>query len=116
MYCTKCGIALDEKANFCAECGNPTGRSVFAGRTDSPRYPKLSRPREDRKIAGVCAGLARYLGMDVTLVRVLAIILIFWPIGVGVIAYIGAWIIMPGDPLRLPAPAQSAPANGHAQA
>src|ERR1043166_45762 len=55
MYCTKCGIAVDEKANFCPDCGNPTGRNAFSTRA----YPKLSRPREDRKIAGVCAGAGR---------------------------------------------------------
>lgn len=111
MYCTKCGIALDETANFCSACGTPTRRPTFA----APAYPKLSRPREDRKIAGVCAGFARYLGADVTLVRLVTVILVFCPIGVGVIGYIVAWAIMPNDPLYLPAaPPRTEPANGHA--
>src|SRR5262245_39615362 len=115
MYCTNCGVALDEKARFCAECGHPAARNAFAGRSDSARsYPKLSRPREDRKIAGVCAGFARYLGIDVTLVRLIVVILAFCPVGLGLIAYIVSWIIMPNDPLRLPAPAHPAPAEGSA--
>jgi phage shock protein C len=115
MYCTKCGVALDEKAKFCAECGYPTTRNAFAGRSDSAQgYPKLSRPREDRKIAGVCSGFARYLGIDVTLVRLIVVILLFCPIGFGLIAYVVSWIIMPNDSLRLPAPARPEPAESSA--
>jgi phage shock protein C len=112
MYCTSCGIALEEKAKFCSECGHPTARNAFTGRERG--YPKLSRPREDRKIAGVCAGFARYMGIDVTLMRLIAVILVFCPIGFGLIAYIVSWIIMPNDPLRLPAPAHPEPAEGRA--
>ena len=115
MYCTRCGVALDEKARFCAECGCPTARNAFAERRYYTQgYPKLSRPREDRKIAGVCAGCARYLGIDVTLVRLIAVILTFCPIGLGLIAYLVSWIIMPNDPLRLPAPAHPETANSNA--
>jgi phage shock protein PspC (stress-responsive transcriptional regulator) len=51
----------------------------------------------NKKIAGVCAGFARYFEVDVTLVRVfwLAIAL---TTGVGFLAYLAAWIIMPSDP------------------
>ena len=51
-----------------------------------------------------------------TLVRLITVVLAIWPIGIGVIAYIVAWIVMPNDPLRLPEPApmQSQPAGGHA--
>ena len=99
MFCTKCGTKLDDTAKFCAECGSPTRNNAYA---PQPPYPKLSRPREDRKIAGVCAGFARYLGADVTLIRLIAVILLFCPPISGLIAYIVAWIIMPNDPLRLP--------------
>ena len=61
----------------------------------------------DKKIAGVCAGFARYFGMDVTLVRIIAIVLIFWPVPIGLVGYIVAWIVMPRDPLPLPAASQS---------
>ncbi|HML16230.1 MAG TPA: PspC domain-containing protein [Bryobacteraceae bacterium] len=112
MYCTKCGVQLKDGANFCSDCGSPTASNAYSVRP----YPKLSRPREDRKIAGVCAGFARYLGVDVTLVRVVTLILAIWPVGLGLIGYVVAWIVMPNDPLRLPAaqPASPEPANGHA--
>ena len=102
MYCTKCGVQLNETSNFCSSCGNPTARNAYAS---PPAYPRLSRPRDERKVAGVCAGFARYLGVDVTIIRLIAVVLIFCPVGVGLIAYLVAWIIMPNDPLRLPAAA-----------
>jgi phage shock protein C len=60
--------------------------------------------REGKKIAGVCAGFARYFEVDVTLVRLLWLVVAFCA-GVGFIAYLVAWIVMPKDePLLLPAP------------
>ena len=50
----------------------------------------------DKKIAGVCAGFARYFEVDVTLMRVLWLIVAFFT-GIGFIAYIIAWILMPRD-------------------
>ncbi|HZT38275.1 MAG TPA: PspC domain-containing protein [Bryobacteraceae bacterium] len=102
MYCTQCGLKLDDRARFCSECGTATG----AGMQQAPGtvYNRLSRPREERKLAGVCAGIARYFGVDVTLVRILTVVLAIWPVGVGLIFYIVCWIVMPNDPLMLPAP------------
>lgn len=112
MYCTKCGVELKEQANFCSACGTPTASNAYSVRP----YPKLSRPRDDRKIAGVCAGLARYLGVDVTLVRLIMVVLAIWPVGLGVIGYLVAWIVMPNDPLRLPAPPEANPEPVHGRA
>ena len=52
------------------------------------------RIRQGKKIAGVCTGFARYLGVDVTLVRLVWLVIAFTA-GVGFIAYIVAWIAMP---------------------
>jgi phage shock protein PspC (stress-responsive transcriptional regulator) len=73
----------------------------------TPRYARLSRPNYDKKIAGVCAGFARYFGVDVTLVRVLWLVFVFVPFPGGIVAYIVAWIVMPRDPVALPAAAPS---------
>ena len=55
---------------------------------------------DQAKIAGVCAAFARHLGWDLTLVRVLWVILSFWPMPLfGVIGYIVAWIALPKDPV-----------------
>jgi phage shock protein C len=110
MFCTRCGSELRDQDRFCSDCGAPTGRTGSASR-QAPATP-LSRPMQEAKIAGVCAGFARSFGLDVTLVRVLWVVLAVWPVPLfGIIAYIVAWIVMPKDPLALPAP-QAHPANG----
>jgi phage shock protein C len=55
---------------------------------------RLVRSRENRIVGGVCAGLGNYLGMDVTLVRIVAVVLAF-AAGTAVLAYIVGWIIIP---------------------
>jgi phage shock protein PspC (stress-responsive transcriptional regulator) len=59
-----------------------------------------SRPllldKANKKIAGVCAGFARYFDADVTLVRVLWLAVAITT-GVGFLAYLAAWLIMPSD-------------------
>lgn len=55
---------------------------------------KLYRSRKDSKIAGVCGGIAEYFDVDPTIIRLLAVLTIFFG-GGGIIAYIIAWIIIP---------------------
>ena len=57
--------------------------------------------------AGVCAGFAEYFDVDVTVVR-LVWLFVSLMTGVGLLAYPIAWIVMPDEPLRLPAPAGAA--------
>jgi phage shock protein PspC (stress-responsive transcriptional regulator) len=58
---------------------------------------KLARSRAQRRIAGVCGGIAEYLGVDVTFVRTAWVILSVVPGGIigGIIAYLLAWLVMP---------------------
>jgi phage shock protein C len=68
---------------------------------------KLMRSRSDRKIGGVCAGLAQYLELDTSLVRILwFFITLACGIFPGVVAYVLAWIIIPEEPLLLPVASQ----------
>ena len=55
----------------------------------------LFRSKKNRMIAGVCAGIGEYLGLDPTVIRLLWVLLTFFSGGVGVLAYIIAWIIIP---------------------
>ncbi len=55
---------------------------------------KLYLSDTDKKIGGVCGGIAEYFGIDSTLVR-LALVLLFFMAGVGILAYFVAWIIIP---------------------
>lgn len=109
MFCTRCGVGLEDGTKFCSQCGAGTAQAPSAG-FPPPRTERLSRPADNQKIAGVCAGFARYFGVDVTLVRILWIVLVIWPIPlIGVIGYIVAWIVMP---VSYPPPAaQPAPYN-----
>ena len=56
----------------------------------------LSRPRHNKIIAGVCAGLARRWGMSATLLRVLAVLSCLLP-GPQFIAYLVLWVVMPKE-------------------
>jgi phage shock protein PspC (stress-responsive transcriptional regulator)/predicted membrane protein len=82
--------------------------------SSGPRARRLVREPDDRKIAGVCAGLADRLGVDVSLVRVGAVVLaVFTP--VGLIAYLVAWAIVPErrpDEPRVVAPPADLPHLG----
>lgn len=57
---------------------------------------ELVRPRDNRVIAGVCAGLARRFGWDPTVVRVLFVVSLLLP-GPQVLIYLALWVIMPEE-------------------
>jgi phage shock protein PspC (stress-responsive transcriptional regulator) len=60
------------------------------------RTTALVRPRDGAMIAGVCAGIARYFGWDVTLVRFLYVVISIASVAFpGVLVYILLWILMP---------------------
>lgn len=110
MYCTQCGFRLRDEDLFCARCGAAT-RPDAAPRADSgPR--RLVRALSEKKIAGVCAGFARYFDVDVVLIRVIWLAAALTT-GVGFIAYLVAWIVMPKElPVERPVSAQTAPVAG----
>ncbi|NLN07455.1 MAG: PspC domain-containing protein [Firmicutes bacterium] len=58
---------------------------------------KLYRARQDKIIGGVCMGIARYLNVDVTLIRLIWLVFFFLG-GTGLAAYIIAWVIIPEEP------------------
>jgi phage shock protein C len=90
-FCANCGEALGEGNRFCPACGSSVG-----GRQG------LVRPRQGRKIAGVCQGLANRFGWDVVLVRVIAVILAIALFPLGVAAYLIFWLLVPGEKPALP--------------
>jgi len=104
MNCTNCRRDIAEASNFCYFCGvrqasapPPPPASVAA-----PWIGKrLMRSSTDVKVAGVCAGFAEYLGCDVTVARLLWVVLTIMPVPFfpGVIGYIVCWIVMPVAPL-----------------
>ena len=65
--------------------------------TNDYRERKLYRSQVNKMLAGICGGLAEYLHIDATLVRLLWVIISLFG-GIGVIAYIAALIIIPVNP------------------
>ncbi len=59
---------------------------------------RVYRSRKDRKIAGVCGGLAAYFGIDPVIIRIVWIVLVLG-VGVGLIAYLICWIAIPLEPI-----------------
>jgi len=96
MYCNYCGKVIQDDAYVCAYCGRHVGGVIARNR--------LVRPREGRKVAGVCLGFAEYFDLDVTLVRIVWLVCAIFGV-FGFIGYLIAWIVMPEEPLRLAPPA-----------
>jgi phage shock protein C len=70
--------------------------------TDANGSKVLARPRNGRMLAGVCAAFAGYFGLDVTLVRVIWAVVSVITGGAGVLAYLVAWVIIPGEEQKSP--------------
>lgn len=90
MTCSRCTRENEADSAFCRHCGASL-------RIDSTVSPRLARLPAEGQIAGVCAGLAAYFNVDVTIVRLLWVVLTIVPGAIvgGVIAYAAAWLLMP---------------------
>jgi phage shock protein PspC (stress-responsive transcriptional regulator) len=107
MICTHCQREIADYSNFCYFCGSRQYRAA-----DGPprAQRRLMRSLVDKKIAGVCGGVAEYLEVDSTVVRLIWLVSIFIPLPLGLIAYLIAWIVLPVGPVPMPMPAAAAAA------
>lgn len=80
-----------EATEEAADAGMPVDERVPAGR-------QIYRSRDDKMLAGVCAGLAEYFNVDVTIVRLAYVLLTLASVGVGILAYIIMIIAFPEKP------------------
>jgi phage shock protein C len=102
MFCSKCGNQVDPSSRFCPSCGAAVNTAPPPPAGNYPNTGQLTRSRDNRMIAGVCAGFALHYGWDLNFVRIVtALVCIFT--GVGAIAYLVAWVIIPEAPYALPA-------------
>jgi phage shock protein C len=102
MVCGHCHREVTDYSNFCYYCGARQPASPYG-----PPRPerRLMRSVTDCKIAGVCGGIAEYLELDSTLVRVIWVLLVLMPVPLvlAVLGYFVAWLVMPKAPWRMPA-------------
>ena len=65
--------------------------------TDKP-VKRIYRSRTDRKIAGICGGIAEYFDWDSTWVRLVFVLFFFLGLGILLFIYLIAWLIIPNAP------------------
>lgn len=107
MMCANCRRDIADYSNFCYYCGT---RQQVAGAGCAPAQKRLMRSSVDCKIAGVCGGVAEYLGIDSTVVRLVwVLVTIFTGIVPGLLAYLIGWIVMPQAPPPIPVTVQQTP-------
>ncbi len=98
MLCPRCQDEAPDGSRFCCNCG-----AQFADQAPPPAGgfaapPKrLMRSSSDKKIGGVCAGLADYFDLDPTIVRIIWLLAVFFA-GTGFLVYIVLWIALPLAP------------------
>ncbi|HEX2068971.1 MAG TPA: PspC domain-containing protein [Actinomycetota bacterium] len=63
-------------------------------RHDQPMQARLTRSEADKRLAGVCGGIAEYFDFDATLVRIGFVLLALFT-GVGILLYVVLWIVLP---------------------
>ena len=102
-FCANCGGSLSSGARFCSACGGAVIEPGPVPGSGPVRTPNpLIRPFAGRKLAGVCQGLANQYGWDVTLVRVITVLVAVFTFPIGLIAYLLFWLIVPEEPRPLP--------------
>jgi phage shock protein PspC (stress-responsive transcriptional regulator)/ribosomal protein L40E len=91
--CRFCAETIRAEAVKCRYCGSIVESRALGGLA----HPWL-RPREGRKIAGVCMGLADQFGISVTLIRLAFILGFLFSIGIPfVLVYVVLWLVMPDE-------------------
>jgi phage shock protein PspC (stress-responsive transcriptional regulator) len=96
MVCVNCQKQITDGSNFCYNCGakQPTAGAATVNTPEYGARKRLVRSINDKKIAGVAAGLADYFELDPTIIRVVWL-LAFLCGGAGLLAYIILWIALP---------------------
>ena len=102
MTCPNCQKEIADHSNFCYSCGARLAATPSGTAASVAPAKRLTRSSTDKKIAGVCGGLADYFDIDPTLIRVLWLLLLLCG-GTGLLAYLILWIALPIAPARLPA-------------
>jgi phage shock protein C len=96
MICQNCQKDIAAGSNFCYACG--AKQADTQPQTAPPpvytQQRRLVRSTNDRKVAGVCAGIADYFDFDPSIVRIVWLLVTLVP-GPNILAYIILWIALP---------------------
>ena len=96
MRCASCRNEIADASIFCPQCGF---RQADASAGIPPRQRRLRRSISDRQITGLCGGVAEYVDIDPTVVRLFTVItIVFTAIVPGILAYFVASFIVPSAP------------------
>ena len=104
MICPNCQKDIAAGSKFCYNCGarQPETASAVPPPPAYQARKRLVRSTNDRKIAGVCAGLADYFDLDATVIRIVWLVAVLCA-GTGLLAYVILWIALPEGLTGLPA-------------
>jgi phage shock protein PspC (stress-responsive transcriptional regulator) len=95
MLCPNCQKDIAAGSKFCYSCG---AKQAETGSSAAPpmyaERKRLVRSTNDRKVAGVCGGLADYFDLDPTIIRVVWVLAVLCG-GTGLLAYIILWVAVP---------------------
>ncbi len=112
IYCSRCGAANEDFAEFCASCGEPTASAREAkektneqfaqqqtvSSTQSTQEKKLYRSRKNKILTGLSAGLAEHFNLDVDIVRILWVVATFLSGGIVILIYFIMALVIPLEP------------------
>jgi phage shock protein C len=64
---------------------------------DAAPVRKFLRSRDDRVLAGVCGGAARFFGVDANLLRIILVVAAILGVGTGALIYLACWLLVPEE-------------------
>ena len=110
MFCMNCSREIADSSSYCSSCG--------ARQQLRTSHKQLTLSATDKKLAGVCGGIAEYLDVDPTIVRLIWVALSVVPGGFigGALAYLLAWFIIPKASAFASTAAGAVPAQPSAKA
>ncbi len=86
---------MEEGFVYCGKCGHLL--------TEGPDLRPLRRTAEQKKVAGVCSGVAKHFRVDESLVRVVWAGSAMLPFTPGLVAYLLCWAVIPPEPVKVAA-------------